>query len=336
MLREKLQRLIVTPLQKEGERTKAICSDIISENFKNCNILVTGANGQVGREIKQLVINQKNMNEKNNSKFKIQNSTFYFATKNQIDITNKNETEDFVKTNNINVIINCAAYTAVDKAEEEAELADAINHLSVKYLAQLSKEQNISLIHISTDYVFDGKNYKPYKEDDQTNPQGVYGETKLRGEQALLEVNPKNSIIIRTSWVYSSFGNNFTKTMLRLGKEKDSLGVIYDQIGTPTYARDLAKAILDILPKIDNQKVEIYHYSNEGVVSWYDFAKEIMRMAKLDCIINPIETKEYPTPATRPHYSLLNKIKIKKEFGITIPYWKDSLDICLRVLGERK
>jgi dTDP-4-dehydrorhamnose reductase len=224
----------------------------------------------------------------------------------------------------------------VDKAESQKELADKINHLAVKYLAQISKEQNIKLIHVSTDYVFDGTNFRPYIETDATNPQGVYGQTKLDGEKALQTINPKNSIIIRTSWVYSSFGANFVKTMLRLGKEKESLGVIFDQVGTPTYARDLAKTILEIIPKIQNSKLEIYNYSNEGVLSWYDFAKEIMRMAKLDCTIHPIETKEYPTPAKRPHYSLLNKSKIKNDFDIIISYWKDSLDECLTIMGERK
>jgi dTDP-4-dehydrorhamnose reductase len=224
----------------------------------------------------------------------------------------------------------------VDKAEDEKELANDINHLAVKNLAILSNEFGIKLIHISTDYVFDGENFKPYTEDDITNPNGIYGQTKLDGENAMISINPLNSIIIRTSWVYSSFGNNFVKTMLRLGKEKDELGVIFDQVGTPTYARDLAKTILDILPNIKNDKTEIYNYSNKGVLSWYDFAKEIMRMAKLDCIINPIETKDYPTPAKRPHYSLLNKSKVKQEFHITIPYWKDSLDECLKVMGERK
>ena len=190
--------------------------------------------------------------------------------------------------------------------------------------------------------MFDGTNHKPYAEDDITNPNGVYGKTKLDGEKAMQNINPENSIIIRTSWVYSSFGNNFVKTMLRLGKEKDELGVIFDQVGTPTYAKDLAKTILDILPQLRHSKlvlesnVEIYNYSNEGVLSWYDFAKEIMRMARLNCSINPIETKEYPTPAQRPHYSLLNKSKIKKEFNILIPYWKDSLEECLSKMGEMK
>ncbi len=286
------------------------------------NVLVTGCKGQLGSELQEL----SGTYEYN----------FYFTDRDSLDITDKSQIETFVKNNTIDTIINTAAYTAVDKAEEDQENADTVNHLATKYLAELAKEHNIKLIHISTDYVFDGKNYKPYNEDNVTNPNGVYGATKLAGEKAMQEINPTNSIIIRTSWVYSSFGANFVKTMLRLGKERDSLGVIFDQVGTPTYARDLAKAILDILPQINSDKVEIYHYSNEGVLSWYDFAKEIMRMAKLECKINPIETKEYPTPAARPHYSLLNKAKIKKEFNIEIPYWKDSLDECLKTLGERK
>jgi len=285
------------------------------------NILVTGSKGQVGSEL-QALKNDYNYN-------------FFFTDRNSLDITNKKEIENFIQENSINIIINAAAYTAVDKAEEDIENADKVNHLGTKYLAEIAKEKNIKLIHISTDYVFNGENFKPYTEDDTTNPNGVYGTTKLAGEDAMKTINPKDSIIIRTSWVYSSFGANFVKTMLRLGKERDSLGVIYDQVGTPTYARDLAKSILDILPNINNDKVEIYNYSNEGVLSWYDFSKEIMRMAKINCQINPIETKEYPTPAKRPHYSLLNKSKIKKEFNITIPYWKDSLDECLKTLGER-
>ena len=286
------------------------------------NILVIGVNGQVGSEIKELSSNY--------------DYNFLFTTSKELDITEHKKVKEFIKKNNIKTIINCGAYTGVDKAEDEKELANDINHLAVKNLAILSNEFGIKLIHISTDYVFDGENFKPYTEDDITNPNGIYGQTKLDGENAMISINPLNSIIIRTSWVYSSFGNNFVKTMLRLGKEKDELGVIFDQVGTPTYARDLAKTILDILPNIKNDKTEIYNYSNKGVLSWYDFAKEIMRMAKLDCIINPIETKDYPTPAKRPHYSLLNKSKIKQEFHITIPYWKDSLDECLKVMGERK
>ena len=292
---------------------------MLNENY---NILVTGSNGQLGSEIRELSSNYS--------------YTFFFTDRNNIDITSKDSIKAFCQTNNINVIINCAAYTAVDKAESDELNADLVNRKAVKKLALVSSELNIKLIHISTDYVFDGRNFKPYCEEFQTNPQGVYGKTKLDGENEMRDINPKNSIIIRTSWVYSSFGNNFVKTMLRLGREKESLGVIFDQVGTPTYARDLALTILDIIPKITNEKVEIYNYSNEGVLSWYDFAKEIMRMAKLNCKINPIQTFEYPTPAKRPYFSLLNKSKIKSTFNIEIPFWKDSLDECLKTMGERK
>ena len=286
------------------------------------NVLVTGSSGQVGNEIKAISSDYS--------------YNFFFTDRNNIDITSKDSIKEFCKTNNINVIINCAAYTAVDKAQSDEINADLINRIAVKKLALVSQELNIKLIHISTDYVFDGKNFKPYVEEFQTNPQSIYGKTKLDGENEMRDINPKNSIIIRTSWIYSYYGNNFVKTMLRLGKEKEELGVIFDQIGTPTYAKDLAKIILDIVPQIDNQKVEIYNYSNEGVLSWYDFAKEIMKMAKLNCKINPIETYQYPTPAKRPHFSLLNKNKIKSTFNIEIPYWKDGLDDCLRRLGERR
>ncbi|MCT7583986.1 dTDP-4-dehydrorhamnose reductase [Aliarcobacter butzleri] len=286
------------------------------------NILVTGSKGQLGSEIKGLSSNYS--------------YNFFFTDRLNIDITNKDNIKDFCQTNNINVIINCAAYTAVDKAESDTENADLVNRKAVKKLAIVSSELNIKLIHISTDYVFDGRNFKPYKEEFQTSPQGVYGKTKLEGELELININPKNSLIIRTSWVYSYYGNNFVKTMLRLGKEKDSLGVVFDQIGTPTYALHLAKIILDIIPQIENEKVEIVNFSNEGVVSWYDFAKEIMKMAKIDCKINPIESFQYPTPAVRPHFSVLNKAKIKAMFNVEIPYWKDGLDDCLKRLGEKK
>ncbi|PWE19142.1 dTDP-4-dehydrorhamnose reductase [Aliarcobacter skirrowii] len=286
------------------------------------NILVTGSMGQLGSEIKELSSNY--------------NYNFFFTKRDDIDITSKDSIKEYCQTNNINVIINCAAYTAVDKAETDIENADLVNRKAVKKLSIVAKELDIKLIHISTDYVFDGKNFKPYVEEFQTNPQGVYGKTKLDGENELLDINPLNSIIIRTSWVYSYYGNNFVKTMLRLGKEKEELGVIFDQVGTPTYAAHLAKTILDIVPQIENSKVEIYNYSNEGVLSWYDFAKEIMKMAKLNCKINPIETYQYPTPAKRPHFSLLNKSKIKSKFNLEIPYWKDGLDDCLKRLGERR
>jgi len=286
------------------------------------NILVTGASGQLGSEIRELSSNYE--------------YNFFFTNKDELDITHESRISDFTKQNNINTIINCAAYTAVDKAEDEVEIATKINYHALNNLARVSRDNNIKLVHISTDYVFDGKNYRPYVETDTTNPQSVYGQTKLDGEKELLEINPINSIIIRTSWLYSSFGNNFVKTMLRLANTHDELGVIYDQVGTPTYARDLAKTILDILPIINNKDVEIFNYSNEGVLSWYDFAKEIMKMAKIESTIKPIETKEYPTPATRPHYSLLNKSKIKDYFHIVIPFWKDSLKECLVKLGEKR
>ncbi|MBE3606324.1 dTDP-4-dehydrorhamnose reductase [Campylobacter sp. RM13119] len=286
------------------------------------NILVTGSNGQIGSEIRELASNYE--------------YKFFFTDRTSIDITNKDNIRNFCQTNSINAIINCAAYTAVDRAESDIENADLVNRKAVKKLSLVAKELGIKLVYISTDYVFDGKNYKPYTEEYQTNPQSVYGKSKLDGETEMRNINPLNSIIIRTSWVYSYYGNNFVKTMLRLGKEKESLGVIYDQVGTPTYAKDLAKAILDIIPQISNNKVEIYNYSNEGVLSWYDFAKEIMKMAKLPCKINPIETSEYPTPAKRPHFSLLNKSKIKSKFNVVIPYWKDGLDDCLKRLGERR
>ena len=291
------------------------------------NVLVTGSNGQVGSEIKELI---------QHSTFNIENYDFYFTTSQDLDITNFDLVGKYIIDNQIKIIINCAAYTAVDKAESDEVTADLVNRKAVKKLAKISLLNNIKLIHISTDYVFDGKAYKPYCEEFQTNPKSVYGATKLAGENEMIKINPANSIIIRTSWVYSSFGANFVKTMLRLGKEKESIGVIFDQVGTPTYAKDLAKTILEIIPKIDNHKVEIYNYSNEGVLSWYDFAKEIMKMAKLSCQINPIETFQYPTPAKRPHYSLLNKNKIKSTFNIEIPYWKDGLDDCLKRLGERR
>ena len=287
------------------------------------NILITGSNGQLGREIKML-----------NDKCLMLNYRCFFTDKDELDIANKEDIEKFVKENNIDIIINCGAYTAVDKAEEEKELADLINHKAVDYLAQIAKDYNIFLIHISTDYVFDGKNYKPYNEEDKTNPQSIYGVTKLKGEEAFINSGAKG-IIIRTSWVYSSFGNNFVKTMLRLGKERGELSIISDQIGTPTYAKDLAEAILRIVDVkcLTYNKVDIYHYSNEGVCSWYDFAKAIFEIKGIDIKINPIETKDYPTPANRPNYSVLNKAKIKQDFSITIPYWKDSLKECLEKIN---
>ena len=282
------------------------------------NILVTGGNGQLGSELKDLA-------------HLYPNDTFIFTDKAELDICKHALVEDYIIKNNIGTIINCAAHTAVDKAEEQVELANAINNLAVQNFARIAKEHNIKLIHISTDYVFDGTNHKPYVETDTPNPQSVYGKTKLAAEIALQEINPANTIIIRTSWVYSRYGNNFVKTMLRLGKEKEELGIIFDQIGTPTYAGDLAKAILEILPKLNNDKVEIYHYSNEGVCSWYDFAKTIFEIANIVVKVNVIESSQYPTPAKRPFYSVMNKEKIKEAYTIEVPYWRDTLLKCLKI-----
>jgi len=291
-------------------------------------ILVTGKNGQLGRSLNALV--NKAQSTKDNRLL------FDFVGRDEFNLSDPESMETFLANNTYDAIINCAAYTAVDRAESEPDLADQINHLAVKQLAEIAKRQDTTLIHISTDYVFNGQNYKPYVETDKPNPQSVYGETKLKGEQAIQAINPKGCII-RTSWVYSEYGNNFVKTMLRLGKEKNQLGIIFDQVGTPTYAGDLAKAILDLLSthfSVLTQKNEIFHFSNEGVCSWYDFAKSIFEYAKIPCNVLPIETKDYPTPATRPHYSLMNKNKIKQAFDLDIPYWKDSLLTCLKNLEK--
>ena len=280
--------------------------------MNNINILVTGGNGQLGSELKELEI-------------KFPQYHFVFTDVEMLDICNHQAVASFIEVNQITTIINCAAYTAVDKAEEQFELADKINHLAVANFAQIARDKNIQLVHISTDYVFDGTSHKPYTETVTPNPRSVYGKTKLDGELAMQKINPKNSIIIRTSWVYSKFGNNFVKTMLRLGKAHKKLSVVADQIGTPTNAADLAKAILTILPKINNKTVDLFHYSNEGICSWYDFANTIFQIEGLSVRLTPIETKDYPTPAERPFYSVLNKRKIKEVYKITIPYWRDSL-----------
>lgn len=285
-------------------------------------ILVTGSNGQVGSELQELSAEYGE-------------HTFFFTDRTTLDIADEAAVEAFVNGHGIDVIINSAAYTAVDKAESDEDAAERVNHFAVRALAEVAKRRSAKLLHISTDYVFDGRNFRPYVESDPTAPASVYGATKCNGEMAIMEVNPKDTVIVRTSWVYSSYGANFVKTMLRLGKERDTLGVIFDQVGTPTYAKDLARTLLDIIPDIKNSSVEIYHYSNEGVASWYDFAQEIMAQAKIECKVNAIETAAYPTPASRPHYSLLNKSKIKAAFGIEIPYWKTSLKRCLEQLGEQ-
>ena len=284
------------------------------------HVLVTGANGQLGRELREL------------SRY-FSDYDFTFITRDELDLSDASAINAWFANKTFDVVINCAAYTAVDKAETEAELAFAINTTAVQTLAQIAKQQGISMLHISTDYVFAGDSCKPYQETDATCPQGVYGQSKLDGELTMLAINPDRSVIIRTSWVYSRFGNNFVKTMVRLGKERRELSVIYDQVGTPTSAKDLALVLLMIIdsPQLQSQSgTEIYHYSNEGVCSWYDFAIAIFKSAPIRCKVKPIETKDYPTPAKRPHYSLLNKAKIKNTFDLTIPYWKDSLPECLQ------
>ena len=282
-------------------------------------ILVTGSNGQLGSEIKALALKYANYN-------------FIFTDVAELDIANHKVVEEFINTHRINTIINCAAYTAVDKAEGQEDLANNINHLAVANFAQIAKKNTIKLIHISTDYVFDGTSYKPYIETDVPNPQSVYGQTKLDGENAILRINPKNAIIIRTSWVYSKFGSNFVKTMLRLAETRDEISVVADQIGSPTNAADLAKAILTILPKIKNEKVELFHFSNEGVCSWYDFAKTIFELTDSKITLNPIDSEHYPTPAKRPYYSVLSKNKIKEDYQIEIPYWRTSLKSMIQTI----
>ncbi|MDG1811613.1 MAG: dTDP-4-dehydrorhamnose reductase [Polaribacter sp.] len=289
------------------------------------NILVTGSNGQLGSEIKDIAIYYPN--------FK-----FFFMDLPELDICKSIQLEVFFNDKNINTVINCAAYTAVDQAEEDAEIAEQVNAKGVLNLVNALKKVDGKLIHISTDYVFDGTSFLPYQESDPVSPIGIYGKTKRAGELAVIN-SDIDSILIRTSWLYSAFGNNFVKTMLKLGYERDELGVIFDQVGTPTNAGDLAKTCLDILLGKNSANIsmkgKIYHYSNEGVTSWYDFATAIMEFGSLDCKVRPIETKDYPTPAKRPHYSVLNKSKIKTDFNIEIPYWRDSLDKCIEKLKSK-
>jgi len=289
------------------------------------NVLITGAAGQLGSEFRYLSGDMKDKVPEGSEFESAKGFNFIFVTRKQLDIQNSQEVADFCAGNKIDVIVNCAAYTAVDKAEQEQKQADAINHLAVKNLAQVAKDQSIALIHISTDYVFDGTNHKPYKETDKTNPQSLYGKTKLDGELAMKAINPANSIIIRTSWVYSEFGNNFVKTMLRLGQERDEINVVCDQLGTPTNARDLARAILHLVPQLNNQNIEMYHYANAGVCSWYDFAIAIFEINNINCKINPIPSAAYPTPALRPYYSVMDKSKIIEMFDVEKKYWRDSL-----------
>lgn len=273
----------------------------------NNQILITGANGQLGTELKKLL------------------SDAIFTDVADLDITDENAVKSFVEKHDVETIVNCAAYTAVDKAEDDLELATKINVDGPRNLAK----SGAKIIHISTDYVFDGKNYQPYLPEDETHPVSVYGRTKRAGELAVLE-NAPIAVVIRTAWLYSAHGNNFVKTMRRLGSEKETINVVADQIGTPTFAGDLAQAIVNILPQINTSNKGIYHYTNEGVCSWYDFAAEIMNLSGLNCKVNPIPSLAYPTKATRPFYSVLDKSKIKNTFNIEISHWTEGLKKCLK------
>lgn len=287
-------------------------------------ILVTGSNGQVGQELQFLAKNYPSLR-------------FIFTDVGDVDITDSDNVFHFFKKHAFDYCINCAAFTAVDKAEEEVDLARRINIEGVKNIAQACTLHQTALIHLSTDYVYSTGQNTPFKEINLTDPKSVYARTKLEGEQIAQVIHP-STMIIRTSWVYSSFGHNFVKTMQRLGTERDQLSVVFDQIGTPTYARDLANAIVTIIHKVETEEVDsgqmrgIYHYSNEGVCSWYDFALAIFELDEINCQVNPIESKEYPTPANRPAFSVLNKTKIKNTFDIEIPHWRSSLKNCLVAL----
>ena len=278
------------------------------------NILVTGANGQLGNEMGLLSDVNKEYAD-------------FFTDVAELDICDEQAVGNFVVEHQIDIIVNCAAYTAVDKAEDNQELCDKLNHVAPGYLAKAIESRGGHFIQVSTDYVFDGTAHIPYTEEQPTCPDSVYGITKLAGEQEAMKYCSK-TMIVRTAWLYSTFGNNFVKTMLRLGREKTSLGVIFDQIGTPTYARDLAVAIFAAINK--GIVPGIYHFSNEGVCSWYDFTQMIHHLAGIDsCRLKPLHTEEYPAKAKRPHYSVLDKTKIKDTFGIEIPYWVDSLKECV-------
>ena len=298
-------------------------------------ILVTGKNGQLGRSIQKIV----------NTDTKIGNNQspneYIFVGREDLDLSSKSSISHYFDNNDkFDIIINCAAYTQVDRAEQDAELANQINHLAVKQLASIANELQTKLIHISTDYVFDGESNKPYMETDTTNPINTYGKTKLAGEQALQEVMPMNALIIRTSWLYSEYGNNFVSTMLRLSKERDELNVVSDQIGSPTYATDLADAILEIIKhkkfRDVGQTTQIYHYSGEGEISWHEFAKEIFKIEKIECQVNPVTSQQYPTPAKRPKNTLMNKDKIVEVFNIKISNWKSSLITCMTILKKQQ
>lgn len=298
------------------------------------NILITGANGQLGSDIKFITTESED--------------NFFFTNIDNLDICNILDIEAFVKENKIDTIVNCAAYTAVDKAESDKDNAFLVNQMAVRFLAEVAAQYNCYLIHISTDFIFDGKTTSFYTEIDTPNPLNVYGASKLKGEEEIYRIAYKNlgdfskddpeyninsklnCAIIRTSWVYSCFGNNFVKTIQKLALAQDKIGIVSDQIGTPTYARDLAKVILKFIEKDPAKGVDVFNFSNEGVASWYDFAKAIVELSHINCHIQPIATENYPTPATRPMFSVLDKTKIKDHLGISIPHWRESLNEFVR------
>ncbi len=292
-------------------------------------IVVTGSQGQLGRSLQLIAANRADLQ-------------FTFLDRSDLDFLDAQNLKNRLSDYDFDILVNCAAYTAVDKAEEEQSFAYQVNSEAVGQLAEICLQKKALLIHFSTDYVFDGCHSLPFLESHPTNPQSIYGKSKLAGEAYIQSLNCK-AIIIRTSWVYSEFGNNFVKTMLRLGSEREELGVIYDQIGAPTYAADLAQAVMQIIDSMQNQteigqdvsSTRLFHFSNEGVCSWYDFAYAIFEMASIQCKLKPIETKDYPTPAKRPQYSVLNKASIKNQYQMTIPYWKHSLESCIRKIQER-
>ena len=281
------------------------------------NILVTGANGQLGNEMQ--VLARENLQH-----------TYFFTDVQELDICDEQAVYAYVSEHKINIIVNCAAYTAVDKAEDNVELCDKLNNIAPGYLARAAQTNGAAMIQVSTDYVFDGTAHIPYTEEEPTCPASVYGSTKLAGEQNVMD-HCEKAMVIRTAWLYSIYGNNFVKTMIRLGQERDSLGVIFDQIGTPTYANDLAQAIFAAINK--GVVRGIYHFSDEGVCSWYDFTVAIHRLAGIaSCKVKPLHTADYPAKAPRPHYSVLDKTKIKDTFGIEIPHWEESLKRCINQL----
>jgi len=287
------------------------------------HILITGANGQLGNCLRDLA-------EAYQEKY-----IFFFTDVEELDITDAAAIDRYVIENQIHVIINAAAYTAVDKAEDEVDMAYKLNRDAVRNLAEVARKHDCLLMHISTDYVFSGEACHPYKEDDTPAPKSVYGASKLAGEQAIAEVGCR-AIIIRTSWLYSEYGHNFVKTMLQLGRERDEVSVVCDQIGGPTYAGDLAQAVMQcVAADAEHEGVHFYHFANEGVISWYDFAKAIMEISGSRCTVRPIFTGEYPAKASRPAYSVFNLRKMKEKFGITIPYWRESLILTINKLSDK-